>query len=78
MKNFNIFSFILGGICFVLMSATAIKTELLTVKPASPKSYVVYDGEDPAPFIRKWAKQGYITKCMAGAYGNTTVVMEKY
>ena len=60
------------------MSATAIKTELLTVKPASPKYVKTYVGYNPKNFISDCVKQGYVFKHSSGDYHEYFVVMEKY
>jgi hypothetical protein len=75
MKNTIIF--LLGF--FVAISIAATTTDLVTFKPASPKSTVSYFGRMPSAFTQKYAKMGYQVKSSAGSgYGDVYVVMVKY
>ena len=64
----NILTFLLG--VFVTISIAATTTDLMTVKPATPKSVVIiecrssYVNEYAKPYI----KQGYQVEYVAGAY----------
>lgn len=79
MKNF-----LLGIIVFVLLSFTAINTDIITIKPSLPKSTVVFEASSPTNCVKKikeYVREGYITKSVAGShqYGYYwVVVMEKY
>ena len=73
MKNF-----ILGCLFIILTSATVIKTELLTIKPATPKSVVTYYGQEPKLFTDKWSSKGYVFKHSHGIHSYSYIVMEKY
>lgn len=75
MKNF-----ILGCLFVLLASATSVKTDLITIKPQTPKSTVVFSGYyvDINLKIREYIKQGYIVKEMVGTHSGITIVMEKY
>lgn len=77
MKN-NILPFLLG--IFVAISFAATTTNLLTVKPATPKSVVVYDGDSSGrkEFIYRYVKKGYIVKTVNQISGYGIIVMEKY
>ena len=79
----NIFYFILGVCLIILTSATT--ASVMTVKPASPKSVLIFSTEDGTShvkdFIKKNSRLGYIVKSVAGTsqYGTSwIVVMEKY
>ena len=76
MKNF--FYLILAVSLVVLTSVTTVS--ITTVKPATPKSVVVYYGVNHGnkEFIRKYSKMGYIVKTTHGNNGWSTIVMEKY
>jgi len=76
-------TFLLG--IFVAISFAATSTNLLTVRPASPKYTVVFNisegSESAVSKIRVWIKKGYIVKSVSGtsSSGYTwIVVMEKY
>lgn len=73
-------NFILGCLFVILTSATLSKADLLTVKPATPKSVVVISDYyiDINPKIVSFTKQGYIVKTMVGNHSGITIVMEKY
>lgn len=79
----NVFYFILGVCLIILTSATT--ASVMTVKPAKPKSVVIFSTNegryDIQDFIKKKSKLGYIVKSLAGTnqYGGVwMVVMEKY
>jgi hypothetical protein len=79
----NVFYFILGVCLIILTSVTT--ASVMTVKPAKPKSVVIFSTSDGTydikDFIKKKSKLGYIVKSVAGTsqYGNSwIVVMEKY
>lgn len=71
-------NFILGCLFVLLTSATLTQTDLLTIKPATPKSVVTYYGDNPKPFVSKYVKMGYVFKHSNGTYGWTFIIMEKY
>lgn len=79
-------NFILGCLFVLLTSATLTKTDLLTIKPATPKSVVTYYGDNPKEFISKYTKMGYIFKHSSQSQGSENgsywvtclIVMEKY
>ena len=84
MKNF-----LLGVFTFCLLSFSAISTDIMTIKPATPKHILVksfpneYSSQNVADFIKTNCIQGWILKSVEGAnYGQTPstwiVVMEKY
>lgn len=75
MKNF-----ILGCLFVLLTSATLSKTDLLTFKPATPKSTIVLSDYYIAinTKIKNYAKQGYVVKAMVGNSSGITIIMEKY
>lgn len=74
--------FILGILVMMCFSAAAIKTDILTVKPAKPTSVVAQDfagGSEIPAFIRKYVQKGYILREISGSgQGWYVVVMEKY
>lgn len=79
----NVFYFTLGVCLIILTSATT--ASVMTVKPAKPKSVVIFSTSDGTydikDFIKKKSKLGYIVKSVAGTsqYGDSwIVVMEKY
>ena len=80
----NLFYFIAGVLFITLISATTVS--IMTVKPALPKSTIVFsDDYREDEFIGKiktYIKQGYIVKSISGSgkqYTDTwIVVMEKY
>jgi len=73
-------NFILGCLFVLLTSATLSKTDLLTIKPATPISTVVVSDyyADINPQILKRIKQGYIVKSMVSTNSTITAIMEKY
>jgi hypothetical protein len=77
MKNF-----ILGCLFVLLTSATVTQTDLLTIKPATPKSVVTKVtryGTETYNFINLYVKKGYIVKSTHGdGSGNWLIIMEKY
>lgn len=79
----NVFYFILGVCLIILTSATT--ASVMTVKPAKPKSVVIFSTSDGMydiqDFIKKKSKLGYVVKSVAGTsqYGMSwMIVMEKY
>ncbi|HSE99755.1 MAG TPA: hypothetical protein VLA48_02575 [Nitrososphaeraceae archaeon] len=77
----QITTFLLGGLVFISFAAAT--TNIMTVKPATPKSTVSFWGYrgDPSPItakINKYSSQGYIVKGMVGSDWTYIVVMEKY
>lgn len=79
----NILSFLLGVALLVLLSATIQTSNLLTVKPATPKSsvcFTYYGNKEGKDLILKYNKLGYITKLVTerDGFGYSLVVMEKY
>lgn len=78
MKN-SILTFVLG--IFVAISFAAASQNLMVFKPATPKSTISYNGEQPSEFTQKYARQGYQVVTSAGSGYNGTyffVVMVKY
>ena len=82
MKNFT-----LGCLLVILTSATIststnINTNMLTVKPATPKSIVIF--KDRSEYcqekIKSYYRKGYIVKSTVsvGKFDNILVVMERY
>jgi hypothetical protein len=82
----NAFYFTLGIALIVLTSATTVS--VMTVKPATPKYFVVKEFTDAdyndvqAKYIRKMIKKGWVLKSQSLAGKQHTiygiVVMEKY
>jgi len=79
----NLFYFLLGVMFVALISATTVS--IMTVRPATPKSVLVFGEEHSqrscVKSIKEYVKQGYIVKSVAGTsqYGMSwIVVMEKY
>lgn len=77
--------FALGFIVCLFFSFTAVKTDLITFKPAVPTSIVVdaFGSEyDIVEFVKNYSRKGYIFKQMERTGGNydtrVVVVMEKY
>lgn len=87
MKN-NILFFLLGGMSFLSIGAgIATSTDILTVKPATPKSVLhseFYSYSDLASIISSRYKDGYIVKSIvtnSSSYSSNYrgfLVMEKY
>lgn len=72
MKN-QLVSFLLGGLVFISFAAST--TNIMTVKPAIPKSVVIVDSFDNArPYIRN----GYIIKTSLGGDYHSRLILEKY
>lgn len=77
-------SFLLGCCFIILLSATGVsKSELFTVKPATPKSIFVIECRSiyAVDYIKKYTKLGYVVKSFtAGAYYDYDglLVLEKY
>lgn len=80
----QILPFLLG--IFVAISFAATTSNLLTVKPATPKSVIVIGGNDD-PYeveteIRRYVREGYIVKtaCVSSRHYDaySLIVMEKY
>lgn len=74
--------FLLGCLFVVLLSATGVsKSELFTIKPATPKSVICftrYHG-DTERYIKSYVRKGYIFKSSTyGGNNSCIVVMEKY
>ena len=76
MKN-QLVTFLLGG--FVFISFAAATTNIMTVKPASPKAVVCFRFMNCEEF-RPYLKQGYRIKIISKGdeWESGTVVMEKY
>lgn len=76
----NLLYFLLGGLTFISVAAGT--TEILTVKPATPKytAVVSYDyGEDVERGVKLYLKSGYIVKSITSTdHDRWIVVMEKY
>ena len=82
----NAFYFMLGIALIILTSATTVS--VMTVKPATPKYFVVKEFTDAdykdvqAKYIRKMIKKGWVLKSQSLAGKQYTfygiVVMEKY
>ena len=84
MKN-NILTFLLGIFVTISIAATIPNTGLFTVKPATPKSIIVFTGRgyDIANFIKINSSKGYVVKhfsTLTGVNGipGDLVIMEKY
>ena len=82
MKN-NILIFLLGVFVTISIAATVPNTELLTFKPATPKSVISFYGYKVSPEevvnkINKYSKYGYVVKEMVGSDYTYIIVMEKY
>lgn len=81
MRN-NILTFLLG--IFVAISFAATTTDLLTVKPATPRYYEVEtfygldSTKDCAKYIKSRLKKGWILKSAISSRYDWVVVMEKY
>lgn len=80
MKN-NLLTFLLGGFVFVSLAAST--TNLITIKPAMPKSVISVEcrSESAVNIISKYTAKGYVFKSFtAGAYYDYDglLVMEKY
>jgi hypothetical protein len=82
----NVFYVLLGIALVILTSATTVR--VITVKPATPKYFVVKEftdadiGDVQAEYIKKMIKKGWILKSQSLAGKQYTiygiVVMEKY
>lgn len=78
MKNF-----ILGCLFVLLTSATLSQTDLLTVKPAIPKSTIILEGtwgttRETKNRMNNYIKQGYIFKSSVSIDTRALIIMEKY
>jgi len=82
----KVFYFMLGVFLITLTSATTVS--VMTVKPATPKQFIVKDfqqqgdSKDVALFIKEQIRKGWILKSVSGAnYSQTQstwiVVLEK-
>lgn len=87
MKN-NLLSFLLGGFIFVSIGAGTV-VSVMTIKPATPKSTVIFYSDNPEETISKtnyYLRQGYVFKSSNSILNSkyretemeTIVVMEKY
>ena len=77
------FTFLLGVFVTISIAATSINSELLTIKPATPKFTVAFemDAGDVDVKINNYAKQGFVVQHVipSGHTGyNTLVIMVKY
>lgn len=72
MKN-NILAFLLGG--FVFISFAMSTTNLMTVKPAIPKSTVFINDRT---VVKDYIRAGYVVKTVGGGDYHRVYVMEKY
>lgn len=82
MKN-NISIFLLGIFASICIGAGISNSELLTVKPTTPKSIVSFSSYRTEPEkliikINNYSNKGYILKEMVGSDYTFVVVMEKY
>lgn len=81
MKN-HIISFLLGVATLLCIGAGLATTDIITVKPATPKSTVVkviYSSTNVPDFIIPYAKKGYIVKsCTSSGTASWIVILEKY
>ena len=81
MKN-NILIFLLGVFVTISIAATVPNTELLTVKPATPKSVftiLCYNNDEAVRYIEVMSQKGYKYISFSGANSsNGVLVMEKY
>lgn len=79
MKNFYKIGFF-ALLALVLMASSSLPS-ILEVKPAKPKSIVVFTDLTHGNKIQTYAEQGYIFKQMIpvnGTFADIKVVMEKY
>jgi len=82
----TIISFLLGGLTSICIGAgVATSTEILTVKPSSPKSTMSFFGsaDSANEKVQLYSSKGYITKAVSLCITNNGmdkafVVMEKY
>ena len=82
MKN-QILSFLLGILVMISIAAGSVATNLITIKPATPKLFYVYTGSNESSvtdIIRKKMKDGYIVDKMiySNFQAKTILVMVKY
>lgn len=78
----TVLPFLLGCLFVVLLSATGVsKSELFTIKPATPKSVICFKRyfDDTESNIKAYVRKGYILKSSTyGGNNSCLVVMEKY
>ena len=79
----NIFIFLLGILVSICIGAGISNSELLTVKPATPKSVIVLQSEwdtmdNTQKRILNYTKQGYIVSSTVGIDTRAFIIMEKY
>jgi len=83
----QLLSFLLGGFVFVCVAAGT--TDIMTVKPATPKQTVVKEframfglENDVAKYVKEKVKEGYIVKSVMiwddETWSKGVIVMEKY
>lgn len=81
MRN-SLLMFILGVLTIVLLGFETIKSDILTVEPATPKYYSVqYEtGNDMNDIVKSYMKNGYLihSTFTSGQSGYVTVVFVKY
>lgn len=82
MKN-QFLAFLLGIFVMLSIAAGSVATDLVTIKPATPKFYYVYTGNEEytiAEKIREKMKDGYVVdKMMYSNYqAKTILIMVKY
>lgn len=69
----------IAGIIFTTIFAFTAKESISIFRPDTPKYTVVYNGEHPEKFTKKWAGRGYmVTSSASCGYYYTYVVMVKY
>jgi hypothetical protein len=72
--------FALGFIACLFLSFTAVKTDLITIKPATPKFTVCFwdlNDNEAKEKLLDYATKGYIVKSVSGDRYRF-IVMEKY
>jgi len=80
MKNI-IIGIVIGVLLMTTIAATTIGGDLLTFKPATPKSTIIktyYNGMSPDAFISAGIKKGYQVQHFGTSNYYCTIVMVKY
>lgn len=75
----NLTTFLLGGLVFISFAAAT--TNIMTVRPATPKATIVVSGWSTPELninMKPYIRQGYTVKNLAAGDGCRIVVMEKY
>lgn len=79
----TIATFLLGVFVTISIAATSIKSDLLTIKPATPKSTICFynsrcAGDEISAKVLNYSKQGYIVQNMVGGDCHIIITMIKY